>query len=267
MTKVTFHGVRGSVPVSGKDFAIFGGHTTCVEISTPDLQIIIDTGSGFQNVKISDTGPVMIAYTHFHHDHIQGLAFNVDLLRRDREIFVTSALCRSDVLKNTLQNYFHGAYFPIDFVAMKHQFNFVDFDEIPKIFSGILESNSMPLNHPGGCAAYKFGMAGSHVATLFDNEFEQDQRETLLDFSADASLIVWDGMFLEEELVTRQGWGHSSIEDGMRFFEDVRRNIGGSRLAIMHHAPSRTDRQLNELATQFLNSDMFFATENQQIII
>ena len=75
------------------------------------------------------------------------------------------------------------------------------------------------------------------------------------------------GMFLEEELVTRQGWGHSSIEDGMRFFEGVRRNIGGSRLAIMHHAPSRTDRQLNELATQFPNSDMFFATENQQIII
>ena len=110
-------------------------------------------------------------------------------------------------------------------------------------------------------------MAGSHVATLFDNEFEQDQRETLLDFSADASLIVWDGMFLEEELVTRQGWGHSSIEDGMRFFEDVRRNIGGSRLAIMHHAPSRTDQQLNELATQFPNSDTFFATENQQIII
>lgn len=267
MITVTFHGVRGSVPVSGKDFATFGGHTTCIEISTPDLQIIVDTGSGFQNVKIADTGPVMIAYTHFHQDHIQGLAFNADLLCQNREIFVTSALCCSEILRNNLQNFFHGAYFPIDFIAMMPQLNFVDFDEIPKIFSGILESTSMSLNHPGGCAAYRFGLAGSYVATLFDNEFEQDQQAALQDFAADASLIVWDGMFLEEELATRRGWGHSSVEGGVQFFANTRRNNKSSKLAIMHHAPSRTDQQLNDLAKQLPNSDTFFAKENQQIII
>jgi len=35
----------------------------------------------------------------------------------------------------------------------------------------------------------------------------------------------------------------------------------------MHHAPSRTDQQLNDLAKQLPNSDTFFAKENQQIII
>ena len=50
-----FHGVRGSVPVSGQEFASFGGHTTCLEIRTKDVQIIIDTGSGFQNVGIAKT--------------------------------------------------------------------------------------------------------------------------------------------------------------------------------------------------------------------
>jgi len=264
--QVTFHGVRGSVPVSGSDFSAYGGHTTCFEIRTSDIQIIVDAGSGFQNVALAETGPIIIAFTHFHHDHIQGLAFNGDLLRQDREIFVTSALCGSEILKTNLQNYFHGAYFPIDLIAIKHQLNFVDFDEIPKIFSGILDSKTMPLNHPGGCAAYKFGLAGKHVATLFDNEFEKDQQNELQDFVADASLVVWDGMFVEEELPMRRGWGHSSIEDGVDFFTRMRKNSEGSQLAITHHAPSRTDEQLNKLAECLLIPETFFAKENQQVI-
>lgn len=267
MIRVTFHGVRGSVPVSGADFAAYGGHTTCLEIRTPDVQIIVDAGSGFQNVEIAEASPVIIAFTHFHHDHIQGLAFNGDLLRQDREIFVTSALCGPEILRKNLQNYFHGVYFPIDLIAIKHQLNFVDFDEIPKIFSGILESKTMSLNHPGGCAAYRFGLAGSDVVTLIDNEFEQDQQGKLWDFVAGASLTVWDGMFLEEELPMRRGWGHSSIEDGVAFFAGMQKNIEGSKLAITHHAPSRTDKQLNALAKRLLIHETFLAKESQQIVI
>ena len=267
MIRVTFHGVRGSVPVSGADFSTFGGHTTCFEISTPDVQIIVDAGSGFQNVKIAETGPVIIAFTHFHHDHIQGLAFNGGLLRQNREMFVTSALCGSEILKKNLQDYFHGAYFPIDLIAINHHLNFVDFDEIPKIFRGILDSKTMPLNHPGGCAAYSFELAGAHIATLFDNEFEQDQQGKLQDFVAGASLILWDGMFLEEEMPMQRGWGHSSIEAGVDFFSSVRNNTKGSKLAIMHHAPSRTDEQLHALAKRLLTPDTFFAKETQNVII
>ena len=43
--QVTFHGVRGSVPVSGSDFSAYGGHTTCFEIRTSDIQIIVDAGA------------------------------------------------------------------------------------------------------------------------------------------------------------------------------------------------------------------------------
>ena len=105
-----FHGVRGSVPVSGQEFASFGGHTTCLEIRTKDVQIIIDTGSGFQNVGIAEDGLVIIAFSHFHHDHIQGIAFNRDLLTGKRDILVTSGLCNPSALQQNIQTYFDGAF-------------------------------------------------------------------------------------------------------------------------------------------------------------
>ena len=80
-------------------------------------------------------------------------------------------------------------------------------------------------------------------------------------------MIVWDGMFLEEELPMRRGWGHSSIEDGVDFFSSIRKNTEGSKLAIMHHAPSRTDEQLNVLAKRLLTPGTFFAKETQNVII
>ena len=91
--QITFHGVRGSVPVSGPKFSKYGGHTSCLEVCTNDVQLIIDAGSGFQNVKLLEDRPLLLVFSHFHHDHIQGLAFNPDLLRQKREIFLASALC------------------------------------------------------------------------------------------------------------------------------------------------------------------------------
>ena len=90
------------------------------------MQVVIDAGSGFQNVQIAEDRPVLLIFSHFHHDHIQGLAFNGDLLRQDRDIFVSSALYPADKVKASLQTYFDGVYFPIDLINHKHQMRFVD---------------------------------------------------------------------------------------------------------------------------------------------
>ena len=74
--EVTFFGVRGSIPVSGEAFAAYGGHTSSYEVLCDDIQIVIDTGSGFQNIKLREDIPVLILFSHFHHDHIQGFTFN-----------------------------------------------------------------------------------------------------------------------------------------------------------------------------------------------
>ena len=259
--QVTFHGVRGSVPVSGPAFQHFGGHTTCLNLKSKDMQVIIDAGSGFQNVQIAEDRPVLLMFSHFHHDHIQGLAFNGDLLRRDRDIFVSSALYPADKVKASLQTYFDGVYFPIDLINHKHQMRFVDFDELGGLFSGLMEPHSMPLVHPGGSAAYSIAMGDARVCTLFDNEYDDAQAPALVDFVAGCDLAIWDGMFLNDELEVRRGWGHSSVEQAADFFSQ---STAGT-LAITHHGPMRTDEQLSAISSGIGDERISFAYQNQQI--
>ena len=58
----------------------------------------------------------------------------------------------------------------------------------------------MPMKHPGGCAAYKIEIGGTQICTLFDNEFEANQLQKLCDFVTGSELVIWDGMFLDEEI-------------------------------------------------------------------
>jgi len=46
MMKVTFWGVRGSIPACGLEYAQFGGHTSCVQVQADGLNIIFDMGTG-----------------------------------------------------------------------------------------------------------------------------------------------------------------------------------------------------------------------------
>ena len=48
--KIKFWGVRGSIPTPGKNFAKFGGNTSCVELIVNNKVIIFDMGSGLVNL-------------------------------------------------------------------------------------------------------------------------------------------------------------------------------------------------------------------------
>ena len=68
------HGVRGSTPNASQNYLFFGGNTPCVEIRTQKYQLIFDCGSGFSKVNFSNDLETILFISHFHHDHIQGLA-------------------------------------------------------------------------------------------------------------------------------------------------------------------------------------------------
>ena len=72
---IIFHGVRGSTPVPLSNFQKYGGNTTCIEIRHPSFQIILDAGTGFQNVEILGDRPTFLLFSHFNYDHLQGLPF------------------------------------------------------------------------------------------------------------------------------------------------------------------------------------------------
>ena len=73
-------GARGSIPVSGRQYVVHGGDTTCIEIRTRNDEIvIIDAGSGIRRLgKLlaeEKRTQLNIILTHAHWDHLLGFPF------------------------------------------------------------------------------------------------------------------------------------------------------------------------------------------------
>ena len=74
--KVKFYGVRGSLPVCGREFERYGGNTTCIRIYRENANriAIIDAGTGIRNLgkEIMSKGLsqniINIFFSHFHWD-------------------------------------------------------------------------------------------------------------------------------------------------------------------------------------------------------
>jgi phosphoribosyl 1,2-cyclic phosphodiesterase len=260
---VTFFGVRGSTPVSGEDYVEFGGSTTALEVISPQCQIIFDTGSGFRNIMLRDDVPVFIIYSHFHHDHIQGLAFNPSLFANHQNVFICSAQADKDHLKNILGTYFSGSYFPLDMISLLSHHNFINFAALESMLPDGHMIASTPLNHPGGASGYRLTIDGKTLCFFQDHECETGNQAALHEFASQADLVVWDGMFTYAELADKKGWGHSSVEQGVQFASDV----ACKRLAIAHHAPARTDSDIRELQAHYENKTVFFARENMRLAL
>ena len=126
LVRVKFHGTRGSV-LQPNNTVRYGGHTSCYEVVTDEFQIILDTGIGFQDVTIDPDRITIILYSHFHHDHIQGLPFNFGIFSQSDDIHIASSLAQKSALRTLIQTYFSGGYFPIDVVVMLKHLKFANF--------------------------------------------------------------------------------------------------------------------------------------------
>ena len=97
--KLSIHGCRGSIATSSLTTQKYGGNTSCFEIKTESHQIIFDAGSGFQNIEFETAQTSFLLFSHFHHDHIQGLPFNSQLFDPNNEIIISSDLVDIEKLK------------------------------------------------------------------------------------------------------------------------------------------------------------------------
>ena len=258
-----FWGVRGSIPVSNTTHSYFGGHTSCLEVRTKELQIFLDTGTGFQNTELQKNTPTIILFSHFHHDHIQGLLFGNSTFQLSDDVFISSALCSPAELKSTLSRYFGGPLFPVEIDQILNNVNFVEFEALNNLFSGSINLSNLSLNHPGGCAGYRIDTAEGSITSLVDNEVYPGQLTALNQFADGSDLVIWDAMFTEDELELHQGWGHSSIEAGIQFSTDA--NI--KSLALSHHSPKRSDMEIHKMNGLELGEKCFWARENLKLLL
>ena len=265
--EVIFHGVRGSTPTAHTPFLQYGGNTTCTEIRTEQYQFLFDAGTGFQNVEISKEREVYLFFSHFHYDHIQGLPFNAAIFNPSKPVTISSGLVNARDLKHVFTRAFQPMYFPIPLVETLKNLCFTEFNVVQNILLSSSDTTIDPieLNHPGGASGYIIREGDKKVCCFLDHEFggDDDVDTKILAVARGADLVIWDGMFLDSELVAKKGWGHSSIEQGVSLAEKSE----CKKIAIAHHAPSRTDEQLTELENNLPSDTMFFAAEKMKIVI
>ena len=256
--KLITHGCRGSIPNPSKEMLRYGGNTTCFELNMDDFQVFFDTGSGFQNAVLDDNKQKIIVFSHFHHDHLQGLAFNKYLITAEKKTFICSALVNAEKLNKIIRRYFSGDFFPLDLFENLDNVTFSNFTDVQTMVSGEFKIETIKLNHPGGSYGYSVTRNNKKCVFLCDNEFTTSQADELKIFAENADMVIWDGMFTEKELRVKTGWGHSSIQQGIDFFSSL--NCG--KIIISHHAPYRTDAEL-DIIEESLPTGIHLAKDGQ----
>lgn len=244
--RVRFWGVRGSVAVSGGDFAAIGGNTTCVEIEHDGHRLVLDGGTGLASLGRHLGGPVNvhILFTHVHWDHIQGVPFFAPAFHPDSHITFAGAAG----LREALGAQMHPPQFPVPLEAFNASLAFLELAPERTIDIGPFQVLPVEMSHPQGVLVYKVMCEGRSVVFATDVEHGAQLDRRMIDLAEGADLLVHDAQYTTSEYVgtsgpSRRGWGHSTWEQAV----ELGRLAGARRLAMFHHDPCRTDGQVNAI--------------------
>jgi phosphoribosyl 1,2-cyclic phosphodiesterase len=278
--KVRFWGVRGSYPVPGPDTNRYGGNTSCVEVRPADgTSIIIDAGTGIrklgkemmQGAFGEGRGTAHLLVSHTHWDHIQGLPFFAPVYQKGNKFFVYARQRDDTHLRAVFASQTDSPYFPVPFENVQADVSFRELVDSARFEIGDVKVACTRLNHPWIAIAYRLDCDGASVAyvtdtapfrdILIEQEFIRqppkpgdplkpedaaklrEMREGVVRLCEGADLVIYDTQFTPEEYLSKPHWGHSCPEDAI----EIARAAGAKGVVLFHHAPERTDEQIDAL--------------------
>lgn len=259
--KAVLHGVRGSTPAPGRDFLRVGGNTSCLAI-TPDGHdrptLLLDAGTGLSSVATSLDGAAFagdIALTHLHWDHVQGLPFFTSGDRDDSRVRLLlpaqegATPDRPGSAAVLLARAMSPPHFPIGPDGLKGQWTFSAI--LPGRFSaGGCELTALEVPHKGGRTfGYRVEADGLSLAYIPDHHPSTDPAPGLR-LARDVDVLCHGAMFTEAEQDIAHAYGHATIQEA----HQLAIQAGVGTLVLIHHAPRRTDDQVDALADSLSGS-------------
>jgi phosphoribosyl 1,2-cyclic phosphodiesterase len=252
--RVTLWGTRGSLASPGAETERFGGNTSCVEVRADDgTVLILDAGTGIRRLGATLDGAqrrIDILLTHLHMDHIQGLGFFAPLYAPNVDVHIWGPASTTLGLQARLSRYLSPPFFPVHLRDLQctlqlHEVPCGDFTIGPfRVFAALV-------CHPGPTVGYRISVGAVTVAYLSDHEpalgvpnFPMAPQWTSgFTVAADADLLIHDAQYRADEYPDHIGWGHSSLDDVLRFAAATR----VKHLVTFHHDPSHSDTDIEQM--------------------
>lgn len=241
--KVTILGARGSVPVAGERVSRYGGATACVLVELGGEVLVLDGGTGILELTRylrPEEKTLHLLLSHTHIDHILGLPAWAPLFDPSFAAHVYTATREGLSPLQQLQRLMTPPLWPVQpeqFCAR------MTYHTVQGPFSvGAVEVRVLEGAHPGGCTVFRLDCGGKSVVYASDYELNETSFAPLAAFAKDCSLLLCDGQYTAQELERRRGFGHSAWTDAAR----LAARCGAARLRILHHAPWRSDEELDQ---------------------
>lgn len=230
------------------------GNSTCFELTIGEHHIILDAGSGFLdfgrdlisrykngNEKI----PMHIFFSHFHWDHIIGLAFSSVLFNPRCHIHFYS---KFEKMHEMLSLSEYPYFAPVNLDMSPSQKEFTLLKNQPVSISENIKILHHDLYHPnyGDSTAYRieFNENGKNKTIVFatDGEYKMNiphqRMKEFIAFFKNADVLIIEAQFLfGEAIIDFKDWGHTSPIFGVYLAI-----LAGVKKILLHHH----DRQLSD---------------------
>lgn len=256
--KIKVWGCRGSIPSPGVEKNTYGGNTSCVQVLSDKTCLILDGGSGIQNLGISlgkEITEIHLLLTHLHIDHIIGLGFFLPLYNPNVKVNIWGPAASRESLTQRLRRYFSPPIFPVRLNELRCQ---LAINEVSQSYFEIADFkiSSDYVCHPGPTVAYRIEQNGKVLAYMPDHEpylgssHYPNYPEWTSGYAIgkDAHLLIHDGQYKPHQYPDRIGWGHSSTSDAIKFGNMVK----AKKMLLFHHDPMHSDIHLNNLLEEAL---------------
>ena len=254
--KITIWGCRGSMPSPGPDMIKYGGNTSCVQVEHGDTCLILDGGSGIQelgNALDPDTRVVNLLLTHLHIDHIMGLGYFRPFYNPKCTVNIWGPTGSNESLVERLRRYFSPPFFPVRLKELPAEIHVYEIDNSDfEIASFRIRSEY--ICHPGPTVGYRVECGDSVLSYIPDHEPALGSSDfphstewcSGYDIAENADLLLHDGQYTQQDYKGKIGWGHSSMKDAI----DFAKLSQVKKLILFHHDPLHSDTTLENMFEQ-----------------
>ncbi len=249
--KLTYYGVRGSIPTPGPETNKYGGNTSCAAVETDAGLLILDAGTGIRKLGNEllkkefgkGKGKARLLLSHYHWDHIQGLPFFVPAYIPGNEFQLYGEERLGRTVEEIVEKQQAPPNFPEDarFQAKMHFHALKEWETME--LSDKVKISCARLNHSNGVTAYRIEENGRAIVYATDTEHYSTPDWKLEKLAQGADLLIYDGQYTPEEYPQKQKWGHSTYEEGVK----IAKRAGVKELHLFHHDPMHDDAAIDAI--------------------